>query len=126
MAHSLFIPITLLTESGEAQPTGILPYTSLPDVIVWRNRVFVASSQDAIYRETSFAVTGELGPVARLENCRGFVADVAIPYEAGVIRWGERIFRKMSDRIYSEAFFALAHNLETGLPEIFVETASVS
>lgn len=95
------LPITLLT--NPPKQVGIIPFKSKPEIIVWENtRVFLPlneSLEDNQYTETSFGLADQEGQttLARLEVSTGeFVGTVKIPSTLpGVIRWGERIFRRV-------------------------------
>lgn len=110
------LPITLLMEPPKQ--VGILMFQSKPEVIIWENtRVFLPlneSLKDNQYIETSFGLADQEGQttIARLEVATGqFVATVKIPSSLpGVIRWGERIFKRVGD-VYREAFWAIAQEL---------------
>lgn len=116
------LPVEL--ELTELKEVGILPFITRPEVIVWENRVFIPTADNKNVRryiETSFAVIPselvpehEDNPLIHLKVRSGeLVQRVHLPNSdalPGVVRWGDRIFRKEEDA-YIEAFFTIAYEL---------------
>ncbi|HEY9764586.1 MAG TPA: hypothetical protein V6D07_18810 [Trichocoleus sp.] len=128
ITSSGFMAISLLLLSGERVETGMLPFLYAPEVVVWHNQTFVFVELTGCYHQATFGVADDRPftdcVMVRLETFDGnFVANAMLPLTIDgpleVVRWGQRLFKLKEPRTYREAFFAIAHNLDTRLPEPF-------